>query len=441
MQKKIMLLGGIRYLLPVIKAAHDLGFYVITADYLPDNIAHKYSDEYVNVSIIDKEAVLRVAREKQIDGILSYGVDPGVVSAAYVAEQMGLPFQCSYDAACILQDKSLFRQFLQKHGFNSPQMADFKSFDEAVAKAESFEYPVIVKPVDSAGSKGVSKVEQASKFEDACRYAFDNSISDHIIVEQFLEAEGTPSGSESFFVDGELKYNAFYDQLFDMSAANKFAPAIEYWPSAKPKQYTEEIQSELQRLGNLLGITTGLFNIEWRVSGGKAYLMEVSPRAGGNRLAEILNYATDVDIIYAETVKSVGIKPEGVKEPTYNGYYAIYNIHSEKAGVLEDIVIDEELAKNIVEKEIRVAKGDTIIAFTGANASLGTLFLKFENGEEMKRILSNIHNYLIINIYGGGRKRQLINQNEQLRGIFALSLNNRLAIDYNQLSIEERRAA
>lgn len=74
-QKKLMLLGGIRYLLPVIEAAHEQGYYVITADYLPDNIAHRYSDEYVNVSIIDKEAVLKVAREKEIDGILSFGVD------------------------------------------------------------------------------------------------------------------------------------------------------------------------------------------------------------------------------------------------------------------------------------------------------------------------------------------------------------------------------
>ena len=70
-QKKLMLLGGIRYLLPVIDAAHKQGYYVITADYLPDNIAHRYSDEYVNVSIVDKEAVLKVACEKEIDGIMS----------------------------------------------------------------------------------------------------------------------------------------------------------------------------------------------------------------------------------------------------------------------------------------------------------------------------------------------------------------------------------
>ena len=112
-QKKIMLLGGIRYLLPVIKAAHEQGYYVITADYLPNNIAHKYSDEYVNVSIIDKEAVLKVAQEKQIDGIMSFGVDPGVVAASYVQNKMGLPSFGPFESVEILQNKDKFRAFLQ----------------------------------------------------------------------------------------------------------------------------------------------------------------------------------------------------------------------------------------------------------------------------------------------------------------------------------------
>lgn len=89
--KKLMILGGSRYALPVIEAAKKLGIYTITADYLPDNIAHKYSDEYANVSIIDKEATLEVARRLNIDGIMSFGCDPGVITASYVAEKLGLP--------------------------------------------------------------------------------------------------------------------------------------------------------------------------------------------------------------------------------------------------------------------------------------------------------------------------------------------------------------
>ena len=158
MQKKLMLLGGIRYLLPAIEVAHKYGHKVITVDYLPNNIAHKYSDEYYNVSILDKETVLKLAKELKIDGILSYAVDPGVVTAAYVAEQMGLPFSCSYESACILQDKALFRQYLQDNDFNVPNARGYDQAEDALKDVDYFNWPVIVKPVDSAGSKGVSKV-------------------------------------------------------------------------------------------------------------------------------------------------------------------------------------------------------------------------------------------------------------------------------------------
>lgn len=101
-QKKLMLLSGLRYLKPVIEAAHKQGYYVITADYLPDNIAHKWSDENCNVSIVDKEAVLRETQRLQIDGIMSFAVDPGVVAAAFVQEQMGLPAFGPYKSVEIL---------------------------------------------------------------------------------------------------------------------------------------------------------------------------------------------------------------------------------------------------------------------------------------------------------------------------------------------------
>lgn len=389
-----MLLGGLRYLLPVINEAHKRGWYVITVDYIPDNIAHKYSDEYYNISTFDKEAILEVAKKIQINGILSFAVDAGVTSAAYVAEQMGLPFQCDYNSTCILQDKSLFRKFLAENGFNTPKAKGYDNVADAIKDVDSFTWPIMVKPVDSCGSKGVKRVGKKDEFVDAVNEAIKVSVSKHFIVEEFLLAEGNPSGSESFFVEGKLKYNAFYDQMFDPSAPNQFTPAIECWPSGKNELIIQEVKDQLQRLGNLLGFRTGLFNVEWRISNGRVYLMEVSPRAGGNRLAEILNYATDVDIIEAETIKSVGITPTFVKEPEYNGFYAIYNLHSDKAGIFKGIKINNLLTKHIVEKEVRVEEGTYIDGFRGANASLGTLFLRFSNMTEMNLLLNNICEYV-----------------------------------------------
>ena len=400
LQKRLMLLGGIRYLLPVIEAAHKYGFYVITVDYIPDNIAHKYSDEYHNISILDKDAVLKLAQDLQIDGILSFAVDPGVVTAAYVAEQMGLPFSCSYHVACTLQNKVLFRQFLTDNGFNVPTSKGYNSVEAAMADKGVFHWPVIVKPADSAGSKGVTKVDCLDDLKGAVLEALAASHSNSFIVEDYLKKEGFSSGAECFFVDGRLMFNGFYDQYFDLNAANPYTPSAECWPADKPKSVLDEVRSELQRLGDLLHFGTGLFNVEWRVcTDGKIYLMEVSPRAGGNRLAEILKYAADVDLIDAEVRKAMGEKVRGIHEPYYHGCYAVQVLHASSDGRFKGLIIDSDFERSFVfEKELRVNQEDFISSFTGANSAIGTLFLRTENRVDMDRLLKNISSFVTVKV-------------------------------------------
>ena len=141
--KRILLLGGSRYLMPVVKAAHELGHYVITCDFLPDNYAHNYSDEYHNVSIIDKYAVLELAKKLKIDGIMSFACDPGVLTAAYVSEKMGLPGS-PYKSVEILQNKVLFRKFLLENGFNVPKAKGYTDFERALADVDEFSWPVVL---------------------------------------------------------------------------------------------------------------------------------------------------------------------------------------------------------------------------------------------------------------------------------------------------------
>lgn len=204
--KKLLLLGGSRYAIPVIETAHKLGIYVITCDYLPDNIAHKYSDEYCNISIIDKEATLEAARNLKIDGVMSFACDPGVVTAAYIAEKLGLPFQCSYESAVILQDKGLFRDFLTKNNFNVPHAKRYTDINEPFSDIDFFTWPVIVKPVDSAGSKGVTRVDSVEELKKAIEVAIDNSHNGVFIIEDFLTFEGYHSSADPFSIDGELKF-------------------------------------------------------------------------------------------------------------------------------------------------------------------------------------------------------------------------------------------
>ena len=395
MQKKIMLLGGIRYLLPVIKAAHEQGYYVITADYLPDNIAHKYSDEYVNVSIIDKEAVLKVAQEKKIDGIMSFGVDPGVVSASYVQEKMGLPSFGPYESVCILQNKDRFRAFLSEHGFNVPKAKSYACIKDALADKETFDYPVIVKPTDSAGSKGVTRVDKPEQLGAAASYAFGKSISRHIIIEDFIEKQGCSSDTDSFSVEGELKFVSFNAQYFDENAANPYTPAAYTWPSTFTKDQEDCLTSEIQRLITLLGMKTSIYNIETRIgTDGKPYIMELTPRGGGNRLCEMLRYATGVDMITAMTRYIVGDSVPDVEQKPYNGHWAEVILHADKSGSFEGLEISKELPAEVIEEDLWVKKGDCVDPFEGANDAIGTLVLRFGNEGVMDEAIKDVPSWL-----------------------------------------------
>ena len=393
--KKLMILGGARYALPVIEAAKKLGIYTITADYLPDNIAHKYSDEYVNVSIIDKEKTLEEAKERGIDGIMSFACDPGVVTAAYVAEQMGLPNVGPYESVCILQNKSKFRKFLTENGFTVPTAKGYKNIFEALDDVDLFHWPVIVKPTDSAGSKGVTRVDDPKDLEKSIQYALSYSHSDEFIIEDFITQKGYSSDTDSFSIDGELKFVSFNCQRFDKDAKNPYTPAAYSWPSSISCEHQKELTNEIQRLLKLLKMKTAVYNIETREgTDGKAYIMELSPRGGGNRLAECLHYATGVDMITNMVKYSVGLPLEEINQKPYDGCWAEIILHSDQAGVFKELWVSKEIEKNVVERDLWINEGTIVGAFEAANEAIGTLVLKFESQEQIDEVLSNQNKYV-----------------------------------------------
>ena len=382
--KRLMILGGSRYALPVIKAAHELGCYVITCDYLPDNIAHKYSDEYCNVSIIEKDAVLEAAKKLNIDGIMSFACDPGVVTAAYVAEKMGLPSCGPYESVCILQNKGRFRKFLTDNGFNVPVAKGYNCVEDALKDIDIFNWPVIVKPTDSAGSKGVTKVTDPAELKESIEYALSFSIGKEFIIEDFIEQKGFSSDTDSFSVNGELKFVSFDCQRFDKKAVNPYTPAAYNWPASISEEHQEELAGEIQRLLKLLDMKTSIYNIETREStNGKAYIMECSPRGGGNRLAEMLRYATGVDLIKNAVRAAIGEEVVDVEQRPYDGFWAEVILHSDKAGTFKKLEIADEIKTNVIEEDLWIEPGTKVGGFSAANEAIGTLVLRFDTQEKM----------------------------------------------------------
>jgi len=400
--KKLMLLGGSRYLKPIIKIAHDLDICAITCDYLPDNDAHKLSDEYVNVSIIEKDAVLKAAQERNIDGIMSFACDPGVVTAAYVAEKMALPFQCSYESACILQDKGRFRQFLLNNGFNCPHAKRYTDTAAPFSDINYFTWPVIVKPVDSAGSKGVSKVESPDELANAITTALSCSHNGSFIIEDFLTFEGFHSSTDPFTVDGKLHAVSYSDQLFDKDADNPYTPAFIIWPSTMKQEHQDYLTREIQRLMNLLGMRTGIYNIETVVGkGGIPYIMEVSPRGGGCKIAELQQMAFGGNLIENEIRKAVGLPILPIETHAIEGHWCEMILHARphQSGTFKQLNIREDIRNNNVRTiDMSTKPGDEVLPFTGANRSLGDMFLQFGTRAELNSAIADTSKWLEIKL-------------------------------------------
>ena len=393
--KRLMILGGARYALPVIEAAHKLGAYVITCDYLPDNIAHKFSDEYANVSIIDKEAVLAKAKELRIDGIMSFACDPGVVTAAYVAEKMGLPSAGSYESISILQNKGRFRKFLTDNGFNVPVSKAYKNVDQALEEVNIFNWPVIVKPTDSAGSKGVKKVEKKEDLRAAIEYAIKYSLSDEFIIEDFLEQKGFSSDCDSFAIDGKVVVFGFDCQWFDKKAENPYTPAAYSWPSSISNENLEYLKSEIQRVIKLLDLKTSVFNIEVRECiNGKPYIMELTPRGGGNRLSEMMRIGTGVDMITNAVKYALGLPVDKIEPSSLRLNLAEIILHSDKPGIYDDLWINPVIEKNVIERDLWISKGAKVGGFKGANEAIGTLVLGFDSKDELDSVMNNQEHYV-----------------------------------------------
>lgn len=384
-QKKILLLGGSAQQLVAIRSAKRMGLYTVLCDYLPDNPGQYEVDKYYNTSTTDVEAVYEIAKNEQVDGILAYASDPAALPASIVAERLNLPTNPSKSVA-ILGVKHLFRDFLQKNGFACPKHCSFSpdiDVDELKDKIEDFIFPIIIKPTDSSGSKGVTKLISIEGLKGAITHAADYSRNEILIVEEFIE-RGFPNviGGDIFVWNGKIVLYGEMSCLRDNSGSG-LIPIGKRKPSGLTALQTKRVRDELQRIVTLLDIHFGEMNIEIILDrNDNVHFLELGPRAGGNMIPLQLSDAYGVDLVKANVAAAMGIEPElTLKEQS--GCYMHYVLHCYEDGVFEDIKFSPEVEKFIYRKVIYKQSGDSVEAFDGAGKALGIIFLHFDTVEQM----------------------------------------------------------
>ena len=388
--KKLLILGAMEVHVPLILRARELGIYTITCDYIPENPGHKIADEAYFDSTTDFDAVLALARRLDVDGVMTYNSDPAAATAAYVAEKLGLPGN-PYKAVKIMSEKDLFRDFLQKNDLNYPRFGHFSNSEEVINNLSKFALPIIIKPVDSSGSKGCTVVYKSDEIEVAVETALSKSRSKRFIVEEYIEPLGCQLHGDGFVEDGKVTFLYLGDHHFD-KRINNLVPYSTTYPTEHPKEIVNQCKEQIQSFISKVGFKNGGFNVELRVSkkNKKAYIIDIGARNGGNFTPKVIEYGTGFNFLDRAIRLALGESLADVKmTDKISDFVSHLILHSSRAGVLNNCTLSPDLDKRIIEKHIYVKPGDKIESFMGANAALGVLIMKYESREVMNRIVNN----------------------------------------------------
>ena len=390
--KRILMLGGADIQVSAIKRAKELGLYVITCDYLPNNPGHVFADEYYNVSTTDKEAVLALAKSLSIDGILAYASDPAALTAAYVSEKLNLPGN-HYKAVEIMSRKDLFRAFMIENGFLCPKANSFSDYDTAKSWFTQLNKKAIIKPVDSSGSKGITSIELNEDFEQKFENALSFSREKIIVVEEFVDKKGYQIGGDGFLVNGELVFRCFGDIHF--STTNPLLPCSVSMPSLHETSILNKVHSAIQRLLAAIGMKMGALNFDVMIDkNDNVYIIEIGPRNGGNMIPELTEYCTGIDMKTASILQAVNEPLPLLELGNETPYFSHYVIHAPKTGIVKNVEMDEYLKSHVLYSHLNFKIGDTVNKFTSSANRLGIMLLKYQTKEEMLDLIYNMHQHL-----------------------------------------------
>ena len=375
-KKKLLLAGGSYADIPMILSAKKLGYHVITSGFNAHDLGHQHSDEFALEDYSNKEAMLSLAKKINISAICSSCNDFSALSSAYVAEKLNLPGHDPYETARIIHHKDLYRKFAKENNITTPQARSYSDIGTAVESIETTQYPVIVKPIDMTGGKGISVAYNIEEEKNSIEKAFLRSKAKRIVIENYLE--GSRHGFSSFIQNGKVVF-CFADNEYYYS--NPYLVSGASTPGTITKSVEEKLIIETEIIAYKLSLKTGIFHIQFILKDGVPTIIEICRRAPGDLYVKLVEYAMGIDYPSWIVKSSAGIKIDFPKQVEYKGFFTRHCIMSDRPGRVERISYDNSIKSNMIENFKLGNAGDIIKDHL--ITKLGIVFLKFGSQQEM----------------------------------------------------------
>ena len=384
-KKKMLLLGGGHAEIPLIQAAQSLGWYVITTGNAREGLGHPYADKNVFADFSDKDAMLKLAKSEGVQAVCSGCNDFALLSTVYVCEKLGLPGHDSYTTSLEIHHKDKYRALATRLGIPTPRALVVRNAADFESAIVQLTFPIIVKPVDLTGGKGIHRAANADEAREAYKDACSRTRQDHIVVEEFVQ--GSNHGFSAMLIKGKVAF-AFSDN--EQYYINKYMVSGANSPSTSSDRTLAMLREYSERIAQELYLVDGILHIQYiERADGTPVIIEICRRPPGDLYIKFVKYATGVDypkfIMLAETGEDIS----NITDVPTQGFWLRHCIMADcqagengSTGIVRDVTFAPEIQGNIVEKFLWYKPGEEITDKLTYKA--GIVFFKFDTLAEMQ---------------------------------------------------------
>lgn len=379
MKKKVLILNGSFCEIPLIEAAHKLGYYVVTTGNAPSLIGHAYADEYIPEDYSNKEAILELVKTRKIDSIISCANDFGVLTAAYVAEKMGWKGHDTYKNAELLHLKDKFKKYLKEKKIPSPVSTVFKDAVSAKKYLDEVSYPIIVKAIDLTGGKGIMRADNKEEGYIAVDNAYKASRSDNIVIEPYIT--GVQQTFVAFLQDKKV---VSYTGCNSYSPINPYLIQSETLPAVDMEDISSELCKIIEFMAEDLSLADGVFAFQLIRNGKKFNIIEMMRRPFGNQFLQLVEDNTDFQWHMAQVITQTGGNLGSLERISRKrAFCGHHGIMAPQNGTLVSCTIPEDIEKHIYKKVEMCAPGGKIE--NCMNERIAYIFYEYDSIEEMNK--------------------------------------------------------
>lgn len=391
MQKRLLVLAAGILQIPIIRRAREMGHYVIAADGNANACGLQYADKAIVANITSEEEMLKIARNENIDGVIHPCSEVSMDVMGRINDELGLSGISKEQAICAT-NKYMMRKAFNKYGAPSPQSILTESSEDAWNHLHNdFDTNAIIKPSRNSGSRGIAKVTQnitKDEFVKLYNIAFKESRDKSVLIEQFIE--GPEFSIEIIVWNGCVNVLAVTDKK--TTDAPNFVELGHNQPSCRSTLEIETIKAAAIAGVKALGVNNCACHVEVKLQNGKAYLMEVGARMGGDFISTVLTQlSTGVDMVAAAVNCALGIEP--ILKPISEQHGVCIRYFCPKPGKLVSISNTDILElPNVYAKEIYVKEGDIIQEITSSLCRSGHVIVTDENAFKAIQLAEKIIN-------------------------------------------------